>query len=96
MIAQSLELSRLIGDDYGTALALIATGKGTRAEGDEAAAEAYYLDASNSSTNWVTHIGLATCCKTLPILDCIAVTGGMLQRSRARLWPSGRDMTIRW
>jgi hypothetical protein len=61
LIVESLELSRFIGDNYGTVLALIAIGEGTRAEGDEPAAEAHYHDALElldklGDTYWPGHL----------------------------------------
>lgn len=61
LIAESLELSRFIGDDHGTVLALIAIGEGARAEGDEPAAEAHYHDALQlldklGDTYWPGHL----------------------------------------
>ncbi|MBW9114668.1 adenylate/guanylate cyclase domain-containing protein [Rhizobium cauense] len=61
LIGESLELSRSIGDDYGTALSLIAIGEGTRIGGDEAGAEVHYHEAlalleSLGDTYWPGHL----------------------------------------
>ncbi|MBB3457340.1 putative ATPase/class 3 adenylate cyclase [Rhizobium sp. BK313] len=61
LIANSLELSSRIGDDYGTVLALIAIGEGERAEGHEATAEEHYQEALKlldqlGDTYWPGHL----------------------------------------
>jgi predicted ATPase/class 3 adenylate cyclase len=61
LIAKSLEVSKRIGDDYTTVLALIAIGEGERAEGQAAAAEAHYQEALKlldqlGDTYWPGHL----------------------------------------
>ena len=61
LISGSLELFRVLGDDYGAVVALIAFGEGARSEGDEKTAEKYYQEALSlleglGDTYWPGHL----------------------------------------